>query len=184
MRKVIAGINMTLDGYCDHTSALADENVHNYFTEQLQTAGTLLYGRITYKLMEDYWPEVVKKPTGNKAMDDFAVAIDSVPKIVFSRTLKTLNWKTASLATRTPEEEVAALKQQSGKDIFIGSPSLIVTLTNHNLIDEYRICVHQVIAGQGLPLFKNLTDKKILKLIHTNPFPSGQVVLTYKPETK
>src|SRR5688572_18241209 len=97
---------MTLDGCCDHTAMIADDEIHQHYSELLSNAGTLLYGRITYQLMESYWPTVVKNPTGNKPIDDFAVNIDHIPKIVFSRTLKNVAWKSAKLAKRSLQEEV------------------------------------------------------------------------------
>lgn len=180
MRKLIAAINMTLDGFCDHTSGIPDEEIHQHYADLLNNAGVVLYGRITYQLME-YWPTVVKNPTGARATDEFAVIMDKVPKIVFSRTLKKLEWESARLAEREPEEEVLALKQQPGKDIFVGSPGLIVSLTELHLIDEYQICIHPVIAGKGLPLFKNISDRIILKLIKTKTFDGGAVTLYYEP---
>src|SRR6188768_2032488 len=105
MRKVIAAINMTLDGICDHTAGIPDEELHQYYTELLNKGDAILYGRITYQLME-YWQPMVKNPSGKKPMDDFARAIDKIPKIVFSRTLKNVEWESAELAHRTIEEEV------------------------------------------------------------------------------
>lgn len=180
MRKIIAGINMTLDGFCDHTAGISDEELHQHYTDVLRNAGTLLYGRVTYQLMESYWPALVKNPSGVKSDDDFAAAIDKIPKIVFSRTLKNVAWDTAQLAQQSLEEEVLALRQQSGKDIFVGSPSLIVALTQLGLIDQYHLCVHPVIAGKGLTLFKNISDKIILKLLKTKTFGSGAIVLYYE----
>ncbi len=87
MRKVIAAINMTLDGFCDHTVGIPDEEIHQYYADLLNNAGVVLYGRITYQLMQ-FWQTLLKIPSGEKSMDDFASAIDKVPKIVFSRTLK------------------------------------------------------------------------------------------------
>ena len=181
MRKVIAAKNMTLDGFCDHTAGIPDDELHQHYTELLNSAGTILYGRITYQLME-YWVPIVENPTGNKSMDEFAIAIDRVPKIVFSRTLQHLDWKTATLAKRDIQEEVLELKQQAGKDILVGSPGLIVTLTKLGLIDEYQLCVHPVIAGNGLPLFKSINDKIILKLLKTKTFASGAITLYYEPK--
>ena len=180
MRKVIAAINMTLDGFCDHTAGIADDELHQHYSELLSSAGALLYGRITYQLME-YWRTVLKNPTGNKPQDDFAVMIDKIPKIVFSRTLKSIDWESAKLATKELKEEVLELRQQAGKDIFIGSPSLIVTLTQLGLIDEYQLCVHPVILGKGLPLFNNINDRILLKLLKTKKFGSGAIVLYYEP---
>lgn len=172
---------MTLDGFCDHTAMIADEELHQHYTDLLSNADTLIYGRITYQLMEDYWPTILKNPTGNKAMDEFALAIDKIPKVVFSHTLKNVKWESATLATKGIKEEVLELKQQSGRDILVGSPGLIVALTQLRLIDEYQLCVHPVIAGGGLPLFKNINDKTILKRLKTKSFGSGAITLYYKP---
>jgi dihydrofolate reductase len=114
-------------------------------------------------------------------MDDFAAAIDKVPKLVFSRTLKSVDWASAKLATRGLAEEVHELKQQPSKDIYVSSPSLITALTQLGLIDEYQLCIHPVLAGGGLPLFKNITDKIMLKLIKTKVFDFGGVILYYEP---
>ena len=183
MRKLIAAINMTLDGFCDHTAIVPDEEIHQHYADLLSTGDTVLYGRITYQLME-YWQTVVKNPTGNKPMDEFAVIMDNIPKIVFSNTLKNVEWESAKLANRALEEEVLALKQQSGKDILVGSRSLIMQLMKLNLIDEFQLCVHPVIAGNGLPLFENINNRTILKLSKTKSFSGGAVILYYEPKTE
>jgi len=180
MRKIIAAINMTLDGFCDHTAIIPDEEIHQHYKELLSDADAVLYGRITYQLME-FWQTLVKNPSGEKSMDDFAMAIDKIPKIVFSHTLKNVEWESAKLANRSLEEEVLELKQQSGKDVFVGSRSLIIQLMKLNLIDEFQLCVHPVVAGSGLPLFENVNDRTILKLIKTKTFSSGAVALYYEP---
>lgn len=128
----------------------------------------------------EYWRTVVENPTGNKAIDEFALEMDKIPKIVFSHTLKSVDWESAKLATQGIKEEVLALRQQVGKDIYVGSPSLIVALTQLGLIDEYQICVHPVILGVGLPLFKNINDRIVLKLQKTKTFVSGAIVLYYE----
>lgn len=182
MKKVIAVINMTLDGFCDHTAGIPDEEIHLHYAELLRGADTILYGRITYQLME-YWREVVINPSGDKSMDEFAIVMDNTPKIVFSHTLKSVDWKSAKLAARTLEEEVLELKKsnnEDGKDIYVGSPGLIAALTKLKLIDEYQLCVHPVIAGSGLQLFKNITDKIVLKLQKTKTFGSGAIILYYE----
>lgn len=183
MKKVIAAINMTLDGFCDHTAGIPDEEIHQHYAELLRGADTVLYGRITYQLME-YWRELVANPSGNKSMDEFAVVMDNTPKIVFSHTLKSVDWKSAKLATQNLEAAVLELKQSSNnenKDIYVGSPSLIAELTKLNLIDEYQLCIHPVILGSGLPLFKNITDRIVLKLLKTKTFSGGAVILYYQP---
>mgnify|MGYP001485196946 CR=1 FL=1 len=179
MKKLIATINMTIDGLCDHTLIDPDEEIHQHYADLISNAGTLLYGRITYQLME-YWQSVVANPTGIKATDEFAVRMDKVPKIVFSRTLKELTWESAKIANESIEEVVATLKQQPGKDIYVGSPGMIIACANLNLIDEYQLCIHPVIAGSGLPLFKQIKEKTKLKLMKTKRFSGGAVVLYYE----
>jgi dihydrofolate reductase len=183
MRKLIAAINMTLDGICDHTAISADEEIHQHYADLLSNGDTALYGRITYQLME-YWQTVVKNPTGNKSTDEFALIVDKIPKIVFSHTLKNVEWESAKLANRAVEEEVLELRQQSGKDILVGSRSLIIQLLKLNLIDEFQLCVHPVIAGNGLSLFENINDRINLKLLRTKTFSSGSITLYYEPTKK
>lgn len=180
MRKIVAVINMTLDGFCDHTAIIPDADIHRHYTDLLRNAGTILYGRTTYQLMESYWPLIVKNPTGNKTEDDFALAIEHIPKIVFSRTLKKVDWRNVRLAGNDLQEEVLALRQQSGKDILVGSPGLIVALTKLKLIDEYQLAVHPVVAGSGLPLFKGIEERIVLRLVNTKIFSaSGAIILYY-----
>lgn len=181
--KVIAAINMTVDGFCDHTLGVPDEEIHQHYADLLRSADAALYGRVTYQLME-FWRTVLENPTGDKAMDDFALAIDSTPKIIFSHTLKNVDWKSAKLASQDLEKEVLELKQQPGKSVLVGSPGLIVALTKLNLIDEYQLCIHPVIAGSGLPLFKNISEKIGLKLIKTKTFSGGAIILYYEPTNK
>jgi dihydrofolate reductase len=190
MRKIIATINMTLDGFCDHTGMLPDEEIHNHYTALLGEAHAILYGRITYQLMQ-YWQPLLQHPSGEKSMDDFARAIDQVPKIVFSRTLQSAapnsildGWDSARLATQALEKEVLALKQAHHggyKPIFVGSRSLILQLMQLHLIDEYQLCVHPVLAGSGLPLFENIKDRTLLRLIKTKTFRGGAILLYYEP---
>ena len=180
MRKIIAAINMTLDGFCDHTAGLPDEEIHQHYTELLSEADAILYGRITYQLM-GYWQPLVKNPSGEKTMDDFAIAINKIPKIVFSHTLKNTEWDSAKLSNLSLEEMVSELKQQPGRDILVGSRSLIIQLMKLNLIDEYQLCVHPVVVGSGLPLFENINDRTILKLIKTKTFSGGAITLYYEP---
>jgi dihydrofolate reductase len=183
MKKVIAAMNMTLDGFCDHTSMIADAEIHQHYTNLLRSADILIYGRITYQLMESYWPTIVKNPTGNKAEDEFAVAIDSISKIVFSHTLKNVAWKNAKVATRSITEEILELKRGPGKDILVGSPSLIAAAANLNLIDEYQLCVQPIIAGKGLVLLKNIDHKIDLTLLRTKTFGCGAVTFYHEPVT-
>jgi len=173
-------MNITLDGFCDHTAGIADEELHQHYTDLLNSTDTILYGRITFQLMQ-FWQTILEKPTGEKEMDEFAIAIDKIHKIVFSHTLKSVDWKTATLAKRELKEEVLDLKKQNGSDILVGSPSLIVSLLKLGLIDEYQLCIHPVVVGTGLPLFKDISDRRILTLLKTKTFNSGAIVLYYEP---
>jgi len=171
---------MTLDGFCDHTVIIPDEEVHQHYADLLDNADVILYGSTTFQLMK-YWQMLVKNPSGEKSMDDFALAIEKIPKIVFSHNLKNTEWDSAKLANQPIEDIVKELKQQSDKDILVGSRSLIIQLMNLNLIDEYQLCVHPVVAGSGLQLFENINHKTILKLIKTKTFSGGAIVLYYEP---
>ena len=184
MRKLIAAMNMTLDGFCNHEAMSADEEIHQHYNELLSNADTLIYGRITYQLMESYWPSVVKNPTGNKPMDEFAVLIGNISKIVYSRTLQHVDWKNTTLKKKVIQEEILELKQQRSKNIVVGSPGLIIALTQLNLIDEYQLGVQPTVLGSGLPLFKNIRDRIDLKLLKTKTFGCGAVMLYYEPTKK
>jgi len=183
MGKLIAAMNMTLDGFCDHTAMIADEEIHHHYSDLISDAATILYGRITYQLME-YWKSVVENPTGNKAIDEFAVSIDNASKIVYSRTLRAVDWKNTELKNEVVKEEILGLKQQERKDIYVGSPSLIVALTQLDLIDEYQLGIQPTVIGSGLPLFKNITDRIDLKLLKTKTFGCGAVIHRYEPAKK
>ncbi len=175
---------MTLDGFCDHTAGIADDETHQHYNELLKSADVILFGRTTYQLMESYWPSVVKNPTGNQPEDDFAVLIENISKIVFSRTLNSVDWNNTQLKIEIIKEEILELKRQSGKPILVGSPSLIVALTQLDLIDEYQLNVQPIILGSGLPLFKNIRDRVDLKLLRTKNFRCGAVMHYYEPARK
>lgn len=181
MRKVIAAFNMTLDGISDHTAGIADEDLHKHYAELIDNSEVILYGRITYQLMQ-YWQTLLQNPSGEKSMDQFAVSIDNVHKIVFSRTLKETGWASAEIAEKPLNEVLSGLKQIPGKDILIGSKSLIIQLLNDHLIDEFQICIHPVIEGKGSLLFDKINKRIMLKLIKSKSLNSGAVIFYYNPE--
>jgi dihydrofolate reductase len=181
MRKLIAAINMTLDGFCDHTSMIPDDEILQHYNELLGNADTLIYGRITYQLMENYWPEIVKNPIGDKPTDEFAVLIDNISKIVYSHTLQQVEWKNSNLKKEVIKEEILELKQQTGKNILVGSPGLIGYFMKLDLIDEYQLCIFPIVSGNGLPLFKNINERIDLTLLKTKIFASGAVIHYYEP---
>jgi len=174
---------MTLDGVCDHTAGLPDEEIHQHYTELLGQGGAILYGRTTYQLM-GFWRTLLENPSEEKSMNDFATAIDKIPKIVFSRTIKSVDWESATIAKRDLKDEVLELRQQPGKDIFVGSRSLIIQLIKLDLIDEFQLCIYPVVAGSGLPLFENINDRTILKLKRTKTFSGGAITLYYEPTSE
>jgi dihydrofolate reductase len=180
MAKLIAAINMTLDGFCDHTAGIADEEIHQHFTELLRSADAIIFGRITYQLME-YWKSVVENPTGNKSTDEFAAAIDNISKIVYSRSLENVDWRNTSIKREIVKEEILELKQQEGKNILVGSPSLILALARLDLIDEYQLVLQPIVLGSGLRLFKNISNRIDLKLLKTKTFGCGAIALYYEP---
>jgi len=181
MAKLIAAMNMTLDGYCDHTAMIADDEIHDHYTDLLRSGGAVIYGRKTFQLME-YWKSVLENPTGNKSMDEFAAAIDNIPKIVYSRTLESVDWKNAELKREIVKEEILELKEHAAKDIFVGSPSLIVALGNLGLVDEYQLGIQPTVLGSGLQLFKNVEDRIDLKVLKTKTFGCGAVFFYYEPK--
>ncbi|MEZ4791955.1 MAG: dihydrofolate reductase family protein [Gelidibacter sp.] len=183
MRKLIAALNMTIDGICDHTAGIPDEEIHQHYTELLGHGDAILYGRITYGLM-GFWRTVLENPSEKKSMNDFAAAIDKIPKIVFSHTLKNVDWKSATIAKRSLKDEVLELKQQSGKDIFVGSRSLIVQLITLQLIDELQLCIHPMVEGKGLRLFEPISDRVVFKLVKNKTFKNGAIILYYQPKNE
>jgi len=185
VRKIFLFMMVSLDGYYEGSDGdiswhNADNSEFNDFAvQQTSAADTLLFGRKTYELMVSYWPtEIAKK-------DDPIVAglMNSLPKIVVSKTLDKVDWENTRLIKENVAEEIAKLKRQPGKDIAIlGSSDLTVFLTKQGLVDEYRIMVNPVALGAGKSLFTGLQDKVSLKLIRTRAFDSGNVLLTYQPE--
>lgn len=183
MRKLIAAMNMTLDGYCDHTSGIADDEIHQHYSDLIADSGLLLYGRITYQLME-YWRGVLENPTGVKATDEFAANMDKAPKIVYSRTLESVDWAGTELKREIDAEEILELKKQPGKDMLVGSPGLIVSFAKLGLVDEFQIAIQPMVVGSGLVLFKDITERIDLKLLTTKTFGCGVVMHHYEVVNK
>ncbi len=182
MRKVVFAINITTDGFCNHTDGIADDELHEYFTRLLRNASLLLYGRITYQLMVPYWPDVAKNQSESGATNEFARVFDSLDKVVFSTTLQHVDGNNTRIVRANVAEEVVALKQQPGKDIFVGGLSIASQLSARGLIDEYRFVVHPVVAGKGPRLFQtvNLQDSLRLDFIGSETFRSGVIALHYR----
>ncbi len=181
MRKVIFAINVTLDGCCDHTKQLADDETHEYFTHLMRDVDLLVFGRITYQLMVPYWPEVAKNQSMSKAENEFARAFDSKGKIVFSRSLDGAEDKNTRIVRANLHDEILKLKQEPGKNILAGGVDVPSQLIELGLVDEYRIVVGPIVAGEGRRLLEgvNLPERLQLKFVESKVFKSGCVALRY-----
>jgi dihydrofolate reductase len=181
MRKVIFAINITLDGCCDHTKQLADEEMHEYFTRLVRDVDLLVYGRKTYQLMVPFWLDVAKTQSMTKALNEFALAFDSVNKVVFSRSLDSVEDRNTRIVRTNLHDEVVKLKQEQGKTILIGGVSIPSQLIELGLVDEYRFVVSPILAGEGRRLLEgvNLHQRLQLKLVESKIFKSGSVALRY-----
>ncbi|TGK41176.1 dihydrofolate reductase family protein [Leptospira andrefontaineae] len=182
MRKVIFAINTSADGYYGHMDMLPDEELHKYFTDLLRTAGLILYGRVTYQMMVPFWPEIARDQSMSELTNEFARVFDSLEKVLFSTTLKHVEDPNTRLASESLSNEVIALKNLPGKDIFVGSLSIASQLSNLNLIDEYRFVVHPVIVGKGPKLFDTmkLQERVLLDFLDSQTLQSGITALRYK----
>ena len=180
MRNVIFAINITLDGCCDHTKMIADEEIHEYFTHLMRDVDLLVFGRKTYQLMVPFWPDVAKNQSQTKAMNEFARAFDSMNKIVFSQSLDSGEGNTRIVRTKLPDE-ILKLKQEQGKNILIGGVAVPSQLIELGLVDEYRFVVGPIVAGKGRRLFGgvSLREKLQLRLVESKVFKSGCVALRY-----
>jgi dihydrofolate reductase len=181
MRKLIFAINITLDGCCDHTKGIADEELHDFYTQLLLGADTLVYGRKTYQLMVPFWPGIAKNNSGpTKATNDFAHAFASIKKIVvFSRSLSGVEEKNTSVADGDLREEISKLKQQDGKNILTGGVDLPSQLIQLGLVDEYLFVIQPLVVGEGRRLAQNFTLQEKLQLVDSKIFKSGSVALHY-----
>ncbi|MGB9119538.1 MAG: dihydrofolate reductase family protein [Candidatus Angelobacter sp.] len=181
MRNVIFGINITLDGCCDHTTQFADEEIHEYWTGVLRDADLLVYGRKTYELMVPFWPDVAKTQSATKALNEFARVFDSIKRIVFSRTLDSVEDKNARIVRGDMRDEMLKLKREQGKNILVGGVDIPSQLIELGLVDEFRIVIGPVIAGEGRRLMEgvSLPEKLQLKLVEPKIFKSGCVALRY-----
>ncbi|GAC1449419.1 MAG: dihydrofolate reductase family protein [Ktedonobacterales bacterium] len=176
---------VTLDGFIagpngDIDWHNVDDEFNEYAIDLLNSVDTLLFGRVTYQGMASYWP------TPMSTTDDPIVAakMNSLPKVVFSHTLETVEWQPTRLAKGNLADEIATMKQQPGGDMVIfGSGSIVSALAQLGLIDEYRLFVNPVAIGDGQSLFRGITERLNLRLVSTRPFRSGNVLLQYQPRT-
>ena len=181
MRNVIFAINVTLDGCCDHTKQLADDETHEYFTQLLREVDLLVFGRKTYQLMVPFWPEVAKTQSMSKASNEFARTFDSINKIVFSRSLVSAEDKNTRIVRMNLYDEILKSKQEQGNTILVGGVSIPSQLIELGLVDEYRVVVSPIVVGEGRRLLEgvNLRERLQLRLVESKIFKSGSVALRY-----
>jgi len=182
--RLVYSMSVSLDGFVETPSrsldwALVDEELHAFFNEQAHEVRTSLYGRRMYELMMAYWPTAEADPAATPAMVEFARIWRTIPRVVFSTTLASVD-PDSRLVRGDPVEEVARLKAQPGFDMDVGGPTIAGTLIRAGLVDEYRLFVHPVVLGAGTPYFPP-TDRHIrLALRETRTFDSGVVHLRYE----
>jgi dihydrofolate reductase len=181
MRKLIFAINTSLDGCCDHTKLMADEETHDYFTHLMRDVDLLVFGRKTYQLMVPFWPDIAKSQSETKADIEFAQTFVSKKKIVFSRSLASAEDENTRIVRTNLRDEILKLKQEQGGNILAGGVDVPSQLMELGLIDEYRFVVLPVLAGEGRRLLEgiSLPEKLQLKLIESKIFKSGCVALRY-----
>jgi dihydrofolate reductase len=185
MKRIFAFLVATVDGYYEGPNQEfdwpnVDDEFNDFLVEQLDEVDTLLFGRVTYELMAEYWP------TPAAAEDDprTAARMNSIPKVVVSRTLRGAEWANTRLIGDGVAEELTKLKQEPGKDIAIfGSSELTVSLMRMGLVDELRIMVNPLILGAGKSMFRTADERIPLRLVRTRPFESGNVLLYYEPRS-
>ncbi|MGA8220083.1 MAG: dihydrofolate reductase family protein [Candidatus Acidiferrales bacterium] len=184
MRKVIFAINITLDGCCDHTKMIANEEMHEYFTHLLRDVDLLVFGRKTYQLMVPYWPDIAKSHSETKAENEFADTFVSINKIVFSQSLASAEGENTRIVRAKLRDEILKLKQEQGKNILVGGVAIPSQLIELGLVDEYHFVVQPIVAGEGRRLSEgiSLPEKVQLKLIESKIFKSGCVALHYRKQ--
>ena len=183
MRPLRYSINVTLDGCCDHREGLVDEDLHRHAEENIAQADALLFGRVTYEMMEAAWRSPartgVRPDWMEEWMEPFGRTIDAAKKYVVSSTLDQVDWN-AELLRGDLETAVQQLKRESGNGLFVGGVMLPLRLTEMGLIDEYEFVVHPRIAGHGPTLFAGLSKHIDLKLVSRLEFGSGAVAMRYE----
>jgi dihydrofolate reductase len=187
MRPLRYSINITLDGCCDHRAMVPDADLHRHAAETLAQADALIFGRLTYEMMEAAW-----RPSGARMrpdwmagwMEPFARTIDAAKKYVVSSTLNRVDWNAELVPGDQLAKVVAQLKQQPGRGLYVGGVKLPLALAELGLIDEYEFIVHPRLAGHGPTLFSGLPKHINLQLVGRYEFSSGVVAMRYKPSLK
>ncbi|HMI84775.1 MAG TPA: dihydrofolate reductase family protein [Polyangiaceae bacterium] len=173
-------INVTLDGCCDHREGIADDELHRYFTGLMDAAGAMLWGRVTYELMENAWPAVARDEKAPPAMREWAVKLEAKPKYVVSASRSDFPWNNTFRVEGDLHAAVTQLKEKTPRGLLAGGPMLSIALERLGLIDEYRLVVHPILAGHGPTLFQGLERSRQLELVSTERLKSGVMAHHYR----
>ena len=190
LRKIIVTTWITLDGFLAGPNGemdwvMVDQEMGQYEVDLVSSADTLIFGRITYESFAGSWPHVAENPSVSEGEKEYALKLNSMRKIVFSKSLEKVEWNNSQLMKEVLPEEIAKMKQEPGKDMVIyGSASIVQTFTNLGLIDEYQLLVHPVVLGSGKSLFEGIEKPAHLRLSQTKSFPSGVIGLYYTPQSE
>jgi dihydrofolate reductase len=174
------GLNVTLDGCCDHREGIADDELHDHFTQLMDEAGAMLWGRTTYEMMESAWPAVARDENAPRAMREWAQKLEAKPKYVVSASRRDFPWNNTFHVTGDLHGAVTELKQKTPRGVLVGSHTLGTALERLGLIDEYRLVVHPVLAGHGPTLFQGLESSRRIELLSTKRFASGAMAMHYR----
>jgi dihydrofolate reductase len=182
MRKLVYGINVSLDGCCDHTKFSGGDDIHEYFRELLEEADLIIYGRKTYELMVPFWPQVAQEQSMDATGNAFANTFSNIKRVLISRTIERVDDEQTTIIRENLREEILKLKQQPGKAISTGGVELPSQLIEMGLVDEFHLVVHPLIVGEGRRLFTEmrLPESVGLKLVSSRTLSTGCVALRYE----
>jgi dihydrofolate reductase len=185
VRKIVFSLGISLDGYFEGPNReidwhQVDDELHAHFNERFLSSGALLTGRVTHELMAEHWPTAGQSPDSSPEEVEFARFWRDVPKFVFSRTYDRTDWNT-TVVREVDVDHIRALKEQPGGDMVVGGPDLADTFRRLGLIDEYTVYVHPVLLGRGRPMFREADTLASLRLVGTQTFGNGVVLLRYRP---
>lgn len=180
MGKLTFAINVTLDGCVDHREAVADAELHEHFTRLMERAEAMLFGRVTYEMMESYWPAVARDEKAPADERDWAQKLEKKRKYVVSRSRHDFPWENTVHLLGDLCEAIVALKARTAGEVLLGSPALANQLEQLSLIDEYQLVVHPVVAGHGPRLLAGSQGSHQLELLATQRFAAGQMAMHYR----
>ena len=173
-------LNVTLDGCCDHREGVADDALLRYYTRLMDAVGGMLWGRVTYEMMESAWPAVARDENAPRATREWARKLEAKPKYVVSSSRRDFPWNNTFRVEGDLHAAVRQLKEKTPQGVLVGSPMLSAALERLGLIDEYRLVLHPVLAGHGPTLFQGLEPSRRLELVSTKRLKSGALALHYR----